>query len=168
MKTLFMTVLLFPAVAFAADDDHVIRWKGIAGVITAPNVDNAVAGIHSGTFPWVTRHGTARVNVATGAAAFQVEGLVINGANVSGTPGPVNEVVGTLVCNPGDKTPSIIDTPPVPLNVHGDARFSGHISGYIPPCANPLFLIRIGPDVQGAAGRWIATGTERFIGDDGE
>jgi len=168
MKALFAIPFLLPAISLAADnDDSIIHWKTVAGVITAPNVDNPVAGIHSGTFPWVARHGKARVNVATGAVAFEVQGLVIDGANVSGTPGPVTEVVGTLVCDAGQRTQSIIDTPAVPLSARGDARFSGHV-GYIPPCPNPLFLIRIGPGVQGAAGRWIATAAERFIGDEAD
>jgi len=54
----------------------------------------------------------------------------------------------------------------VPLNVHGDAHFSGRLQNIPVTCANPLFLVRIAAPA-GAAGRWIATGTERFIGDDG-
>jgi hypothetical protein len=60
--------------------EHFVRFERIVGVITALNVDNPVGNIHSGTFPWTTRSGTARVNLASGAVAFEVDGLVINGA----------------------------------------------------------------------------------------
>jgi hypothetical protein len=50
----------------------------------------------------------------------------------------------------------------VPLSTLGHAQFSGHIAGIPSPCSNPLFLIRIASP-EGAAGLWIATGTERLI-----
>jgi hypothetical protein len=40
---------------------------------------------------------------------------------------------------------ALIDTPKVPLNARGDAKFSGHL-GYIPHRPNPVFLVRIGPE----------------------
>jgi len=49
--------------------------------------------------------------------------------------------------------------------VHGDARFSGQFVDAPATCDNPVFLIRIAAPA-GAAGRWIATGTERFIDND--
>jgi len=76
-------------------------------------------------------------------------------------------VTGTLVCNAGDRTQTVLDTAAVPLNVHGDARFSGHIEGVPASCGNPIFLVRIATPATGAVGRWIATGAERFVGDDG-
>ncbi|HEY8188478.1 MAG TPA: hypothetical protein VIF64_20585 [Pyrinomonadaceae bacterium] len=140
-----------------------VRWDRIVGVITAVNVDNPVSNINSGTFPWVAQGGGARVNLSTGAASFQVDGLVINGAIFSGTPGPVSAVTGTLVCNPGDETTeAVLDTAAVPLNQQGDARFSGHIANIPAICANPLFLVRIATPA-GAAGLWIATGADRSI-----
>ena len=68
--------------------------------------------------------------------------------------------------NAGDKTQAVLDTARVALNAHGDAHFSGQIDNIPASCANPLFLIRIAVPA-GAAGRWIATGTERFIDDEG-
>jgi hypothetical protein len=64
-----------------------VRWRSIVGVITAQGVDNPVSSnIHSGTFAWSTRRGNASVSLTTGAAFFEVEGLVINGTMFSGTP----------------------------------------------------------------------------------
>jgi len=165
---LLLPLVLCASTAFAFDnynDDSAVRWKSIDGVITALNVDNPVGNIHSGTFPWHVRSGHASVNLSTGATSFEVEGLVINGAVFSGTPGPISAVTGTLVCNAGDQTQTVLDTPAVSLSAHGDARFSGSIAGVPASCGNPIFLIRIATPA-GAAGLWIATGSERFIGDD--
>ena len=133
-----------------------VRWERIVGVITAQNVDNPVGNIHSGTFPWSAQGGTASVDLTTGAVAFQVNGLVINGASPSGTTGPITLVKGTLVCNGGA---TVFDTPKATLNAHGDAQFAGHFAGgQIPAsCGSPVFLIRI-VSPAGAAGLWIATG----------
>ena len=165
MKNVFLALLvaLFASASFA-QAQNTVRWRAIVGVITAPNVDNPVAGsIHSGTSPWTTRAGSANVNLGTGAVSFNVEGLVLNGGNSAGTlPANFPNVVGTLVCNPGSTTAgqpqAILDTPQVSLNQQGDADFSGNLVG-IPPaqCANPLFLIR----VPAAGGRWIANGAVR-------
>lgn len=136
---------------FAADT--VVRWQRMVGVITAPNVDNPVAGISAGTLPWTTRSGSARVNLTTGAGTFEVEGLVLVGGNGSGTTGPINSVVGTLVCNPGATGQTVIDTPATALNSQGNAELSFKLN--VPPaCSSPLFLIRI-PQF---GLRWIATG----------
>ena len=157
--------LLFCAGAVMAFDlGESARWNSIVGVITVPGVDNPVSGIRAGAGPWSVRSGRARVNLSTGAAFFDVDGLVLNGSNSSGTPGPVTAVVGTLVCNPG-ASPVILDTAQVALNVHGDAQFAGQINGIPSTCNNPLFLVRIAAPA-GAAGRWIATGAERFINDE--
>lgn len=161
-----MLALLFASSVFAFDlDDSIVRWRNIVGVITAPGVDNPVGSIHAGAGPWTVRTGRARVNLITGAASFEVEGLTLNGGNNTGTPGPVSAVIGTLVCNPGTPAVAILDSTPVALNVHGDAEFSGHLQNIPVTCANPLFLVRIAAPA-GAAGRWIGAGTERFIGDD--
>ena len=169
MKKILAAVLslLCAASVFAFDsDDSIVRWRSIVGVITAPAVDNPVGGIHGGAGPWSVHSGRASVDLVAGNAFFEVEGLVLNGGTASGTPGPVSAVVGTLVCNAGTQTQAILDTAVAPLNVHGDAHFSGHLQNIPTTCANPLFLVRIAAPA-GAAGRWIATGTERFIGDDG-
>ena len=168
MLVVLFAVACFAAAGFAHDsDDDVVRWRSIAGVITTPGVNSPVAGVNAGATAWTTRAGRASVNLATGFTSFEVEGLVINGGNSSGTPGAITEVVGTLVCGAGSTTQIILDTTPVSLNVHGDARFFGHFSGVPATCVNPLFLVRIAAPA-GAAGRWIGTGVERFIGDDGK
>jgi hypothetical protein len=155
-----LTLCAVPVFGFESQDSNV-RWKSIVGVITAPAADNPVGTIHSGAGPWSVQNGRASVDLSSGFTFFDVDGLVLNGGNSSGTPGPVTAVTGTLVCNPG-AAPTILDTTPVPLNVHGDAQFSGQIVGIPATCANPLFLVRIAAPT-GAAGRWIATGSERFI-----
>jgi hypothetical protein len=151
--------------AFAwVENTSVVRWNSIVGVITAPGVDNPVAGVHAGAGPWSVRNGHARVNLTNGNTFFDVDGLVLNGSNSSGTPGPVTAVTGTLVCNPGTTTAAVLDTAAVALSTQGDAHFSGQISGIPASCENPLFLIRIAAPA-GAAGRWIATAGERHIED---
>ena len=157
---------LFLVSAFAGEDNFV-RFERIVGVITALNVDNPVGNIHSGTFPWTTRSGLARVDLTTGTVRWEVDGLVINGATFSGTPWPVTAVTGTLVCNAGAGNQTVFNTAAVPLNVHGDAQFSGKFAGGQIPgtCSNPIFLIRIAQPA-GAAGRWIATGANPSILDE--
>jgi hypothetical protein len=158
--------MLAPAVLLAQEaDDSLVHWDQIVGVITAPAVNNPAGGIASGAGPWSVRSGQAHVNLATGSAAFEVRGLVLNGGNASGTPGPVRTVVGTLVCNPGASTEVTRDSAEVRLSPRGDAHFSGEISGIPGVCANPLFLVRIGPSLAAAAGRWLATGAVRSSGD---
>ena len=98
-KTLLGVLTLLCATSvFAFDnDDSVVRWRSIVGVITAPGVDNPVAGIRAGAGPWSVRSGRAQVNLSNGATFFDVDELVLNGSNSSGTPGPVTAVTGTLV-----------------------------------------------------------------------
>jgi len=164
MKTFSLTLSLVLAAAAFAQSNTVVRWNQIVGVITAPGIDNPVGGstdangtitnqIHSGTLPWTTRGGSARVNLATGEGSFDVEGLVLNGGNASGTTGPINSVVGTLVCNPGTATQATVDTAAVDINAHGNAELSFKLN--VPAgCASALFLIR----APQAGLRWIATG----------
>lgn len=166
--------------AASHDNDSVVSWRNIAGVITAPNVDNPVAvvtdsqrnvvsQIHSGTLPWVVRTGAAQVDLATGEVEFTVKGLVLIGGNASGTAGPINQVIGTIVCNPGstdvNRPQAILDTPPVALSANGSANFDGELTDPVPSsCDSPLFLIRIGPAFGAFAGRWLATGVEPYAG----
>jgi hypothetical protein len=166
MKKLFAVLLpvtLCAVTAFAADD-AVVRWKNVVGVITIPGVNLPVGNINSGATAWSARNGRANVNLTNGNALFEVEGLVINGGNATGTTGPISAVVGTLVCGAGSTTQANFDTAAVALNAQGDARFSGRLADLPDACTNPLFLIRIAAPA-GAAGRWIATGTERFLGE---
>ena len=156
MKKSCLLLLTVCAGAFA-QTDTVVRWRGIEGVVTAPGLDNPVGQIHSGAGPWTARSGSARIDLATGNGSFEVEGLVLNGGNASGTPGAVTNIVGTLVCNAGSPAGTVetaIDTPTSALNTLGDAELSFKIN--IPAtCTNPLFLIRV------PSGRWIATGTKQ-------
>ena len=173
-KILALLLVLLPASLALADDElqasrvthatRFARWQTMVGVITAQNVSNPIsANIDSGTFAWSARGGRAFVNLDNGTTSFAVDGLVINGTSFSGTPGPVTAVTGTLVCNPGDPEEAALDTRAVTLNSRGDAAFVGHLQNLPETCANPLFLIRIATPA-GAAGRWIATGADRFIG----
>ena len=162
--------------AAGSNDESVVTWRNIVGVISAPGIDNPVAvvtnnddvvvsQIHSGTLPWVVRAGAARVNLTTGEVQFNVSGLVLIGGNATGTAGPINQVIGTVVCNPGSTDPSqlqaVVDTAPAALSTLGNARFAGELSTAVPyPCTNPLFLIRIGPAFGPFAGRWLASGVE--------
>ena len=157
-------LLLGASAAFAQGTSNVVRWQSMAGVITAQGVDNPVSkNIHSGTFAWTVRSGSASVNLATGATQFHVEGLNINGAAFSGTPGPIPAVTGTLVCNAGTTTEVALNTAAANLDAQGDTQFRGHIANIPATCSNPLFLLRIAR-LPGANGLWIATGAVRSIG----
>ena len=146
---------------------------------TAPDVDNPVAVItqgnnvlsrvSSGTLPWVTRTGYARVDRRAARSSSASAACGAGRRERSGTAGPINQVTGTLVCNPGSTSllqpQAILDTPPVALSALGDADFSGELTTAVPaPCDGPLFLIRIGPDFGSFAGRWLATGVEPRVG----
>ena len=165
-KFLSLALLLAPATLFAQQvDDSVVQWERIVGVVTAPNVDNPVAGIKAGAGPWTTHDGHARIDLLTGHASFDVEGLVLIGGNSSGTTGPVTTLNGTLVCNAGTGNPEIIDTAEVPLSPEGNAHFRGQLDSLPTTCASPLFLVRIGPSLRAAAGRWLGTGAVRTFAD---
>ena len=161
--SLLLVLLVFASASFAGDENALVRWETIVGVITTPLVNNPIAGIPSGLFPWRATGGKALVNLATGHVAFKVEGLVLVGTNFAGTRGDLAEVKGTLVCNPGTNTQAVIDTANVPFSLQGNAEFVGNLGSVPPtPCANPLFLVRL----PATPGRWIATGAVRVIGDE--
>ena len=157
MKALRLTLFLALSAGAFAQSNQVVRWNRIVGLITAPAIDNPVGvapnQIHSGGGPWTTRAGSAHVNLVTGEGSFEVEGLVLNGGNASGTPGGVNSVMGTLVCNAGTASQAVADTAATDLSAAGNAELSFRLT--VPAgCAKPLFLIRVP-----GAGKWIATGT---------
>jgi len=166
--SLTLSLVVIAGSAFAQNNNNtVVRWKTIVGNITVSNND-AVAGINPGTTPWSTTGGRASVNLSTGNVSFEVEGLVLNGGNATGTPGGVDQVEGSLICDAGQQHQTIFTTLPVPLDARGNAEFSGTFNAPPATCNNPLFLIRIGPDLPGANQRWIATGAVRsFGGSDG-
>jgi hypothetical protein len=162
-KVLVSLFLLLGVSSVFAQTSNTVRWQSFAGVITSQNVDNPVSpNIHSGTFAWTVRGGSARVDLATGVASFNIQQLVINGSKFSGTPGPITQVTGTLVCNPGADGESTHDTAAVSLDPHGNAQVTSHL-GNLGACANPLFLVRIF-NPSGARGLWIATGVDRTLG----
>jgi hypothetical protein len=168
MKLLPLALLLAPTIGLAQESsDSIVQWKHIVGVITAPSINNPVGGIPAGAGPWSVAEGHARVDLSTGQASFEVHGLVLNGSNSSGTPGPVNSVTGTLVCNTGAATQTVRDTTEVRLTAEGNAHFRGEITGIPGVCENPAFLVRIGPSfpVAAAVGRWLATGAVRSTGE---
>ena len=83
MLAVLFAVVFSAAVGLAHDNDEdVVRWRSIVGVITTPGVNNPVAGINAGATAWTTHSGRASVNLQTGFTAFEVEGLVIVRLNV--------------------------------------------------------------------------------------
>jgi hypothetical protein len=158
MKTLGTAALgavLLAALASPSRADNIVVWRTIIGVAQAGNV---VGGITGGGQPWSTREGEVLVSLDSGFVEFEVRGLVLAGGNAIGTPGPVNQVKGTLVCGPGSASPTIIDTPLVPLDAQGNAEFSGSFSSSTAGCSptDVAFLIRT------AGGGWIGNGSVRL------
>ncbi len=152
MGTAFMMgVLVSPAAAQS------VKWRTVIGIMQA---GNPVAGITGGGQPWSTLGGQTSINLSSGAVQFEVRGLVLAGGDTIGTPGAINQVKGTLVCVTG-ATPTVMDTPLVPLSARGDAEFDGSFGPIPTTCTttNMLFLIRIG------ANRWIANGAVRITPD---
>src|SRR5262249_12557646 len=117
------------SVASPAKADNV-RWQTIVGIVQAGNV---VGNITGGGQPWTTLGGRARVDLSGSRLDFNVQGLVLAGGNTIGTPGTINQVIGTLICGAG-VTNATFDTPPVPLSPQGDADFSGPIGPIASTC----------------------------------
>ena len=143
------------AAARADNDSNNVSWRRVIGIIQA---GNAVGKITGGGQPWSTLGGEAHVNLKSGHIEFEVRGLALAGGNAIGTPDGVNQVKGTIVCDPGGTSPTPFDTDLVPLSAQGDAEFSGKFSSPLPAICTPTnvtFLVRV------AAGRWIANGTVR-------
>src|SRR6202171_2155043 len=87
-----------PASASSAAADTV-RWRSVIGIIQAGNVVGNIAG---GGQPWTTLGGHASVDLSSSRVQFEVRGLVLAGGNTIGTPGAVNQVKGTLICDAGN------------------------------------------------------------------
>jgi hypothetical protein len=166
MKTLTTTAvgaLLLVAIASPsqADDSGFVRWKKIIGVAQAGDVvgiaPNTVTG---GGQPWSTLDGDVVVNLNEGSVYFEVRGLVLAGGNSIGTPGPVTNVIGTLLCGlaAGDTT-NIISTPAVPLSAQGNAEFYGSFSSSTTSCSatDVAFLLV----ANAVGGPWIGNGAVR-------
>ena len=147
--------LLLTATASPSRADNIAVWRTIIGIAQAGNV---VGGITGGGQPWSAREGAVLVVLDSGFVEFEVRGLVLAGGNTIGTPGPVNQVKGTLVCGPGSASPTVIDTPLVPLDAQGNAEFSGSFSSSTAGCSamDVAFLVRT------AGGAWIGNGSVRI------
>jgi hypothetical protein len=148
------TVFLI-SIASPSQADNIVVWRTIRGIEQAGNM---VGGITGGGQPWSTREGEVLVSLDSGFVEFEVRGLVLAGGNTIGTPGPVTQVKGTLVCGPGSASPTVIDTPLVPLDAQGNAEFSGAFSSSTAGCnaMDVAFLVRT------AGGTWIGNGSVRL------
>jgi hypothetical protein len=155
LGTAVLGALLLIAIASPSHAQNIVVWRAITGVAQAGNV---VGGITGGGQPWSTREGEVLVQLDSGFVAFEVRGLVLAGGNAIGTPGPVTQVKGTLVCGPGSASPVVIDTPLVPLDAQGNAEFAGSFSSSTAGCSptDVAFLIRV------SAGAWIGNGSVRL------
>lgn len=144
-----------------AGEGGLLQWQTIVGIVQANNVVGSGSGaVIGGGQPWTTSGGHASVDLQSRQISFEVRGLVFAGGNTIGTPLPVTQVKGTLVCDTdgsaGGGNSVLVDTPSVPLDVDGDAQFNGTVAVLPAECLdNPdvAFLIRV-PGLN----RWIANG----------
>jgi hypothetical protein len=144
----------------SAGSDDFIRWESVIGIIQGNNVVGSGTGAVTGApGPWSATAGHASVHLQSGHVEFGVRGLVLAGGNSIGTPGTVERVKGTLVCDTtggaSGGTSGIVDTPSVPLDDQGNAHFNGFVAAMPASCAADLpiaFLIRT------ESGRWLANG----------
>jgi hypothetical protein len=151
-----------------------VRWKTIDGILQTGDLVGVGTGQVTGAAPWVTTGGSAYVNLDSDQVNFYVRGLVLAVGSVPsqgifgapiGTPGPVTQVKGTLVCNVDGSANGgnsvDIDTPPTTLDSQGNAHFSGSFTSSLPTvCSsetNDAFLIRIVLPTS-FANAWIAFG----------
>ncbi len=135
--------------AVRTENPGAVRWSQIVGIVEAGNLVGTGGGqLRGGGQPWSARSGNAQLNVRNEKLSFEVKGLVLAGGNGIGTPGPVLNVKGTLVCDTdgsatGDSV--LVDTPAVELSVAGDASFSGSVAPLPSECfdeADIAFVIR--------------------------
>jgi hypothetical protein len=155
-------VSLLAVLCSAKANAATVQWQSIVGnpipSITSAVTRNTVGGVLAGTDPWSTQGGSAEVDLTTRHVIFSVKGLVFGAETVVGTPGPVTEVKGALVCGPGAAKPAVFYTPAVPLSAQGAAAFSGFFASSTAGCSatNVAFLI-----VNANNNRWIAYGAVR-------
>lgn len=144
-----------------ADNSGFVSWKKIIGVAQASNVvGNSPNTATGGGQPWSTLDGNAVVNLNEGTVYFEVRGLVLAGGNSIGTPGPVTNVVGTLVCGlMPNETTALIDTQAVPLSAEGNAEFFGTFNSSTAGCSatDVAFLVRNAATTEA----WIGNGAVR-------
>jgi len=172
---------LLATIALIAMTGHIalaqeLRWRTVIGIRQAGDRVGVGSGQVTGAAPWATTGGSVDVDLNNGQVNFNVKGLVLAVGSVPpsffglpiGTPGPVSQVKGTLVCdvdgtaNFGNSV--LIDTPATPLNQQGNAHFAGSFVSSLPSlCSSEnddAFLIRI-VEPSSFAGRWIAFGAVR-------
>jgi hypothetical protein len=118
--------------------------------IVGSNPGVTIAGVKSGSAPWVVNHGFAVLN-DDGRLRADVHGLILPNL---GTPGPVTAVAASVVC--GDAVAATSDS--VTLSVDGNAEI--HAKLQVPsPCLGTIVLIRAtafnGTPLP-APGPWIA------------
>jgi hypothetical protein len=174
---LFSTVLLTLAFFTATAAAQTVSWKQIVGIIPANTPVGTGSGIVPGGFaPWTTTEGAARVNLRNGKIEFVVRGLVFAGGNTIGTPAPITQVNGTLVCDANGSAGGnsvLVQTPSVPLTSTGDAFFSGKVGSIPSVCLTEpdlAFLIRATATANGPIppdkAPWIANGAVLLRGHD--
>jgi hypothetical protein len=171
--SLMLAALLVGLVPAGADPETAARrhisapkWSDIVGIVQAQNKVGVGTGqITGGGQPWTTQSGKAQIDLETGRLKFSVRGLVLAGGNSIGTPGGVNMVKGTLVCDTdgsgGGGNSVLVDSPLVSLSPEGDADFSGDVI-LSPVCQTEpdiAFVIRT------ESGAWIANGSVRKRGE---
>jgi hypothetical protein len=137
-----------------------VRWQTIIGTFfigaTPGTSANTVGGIIGGGEPWSTLGGHAYVDLTTGAVDFKVKGLVLAGGNSIGTPGPLTQVMGALVCSPKSSPMVFYTSPASTLSGQGDAEFHGSFGPLPTVCSatNIAFLIT----TTASPPHWIANG----------
>jgi len=143
-----------------ADDNN-----GLEGRLVGSAVGEHVAGIASGSAPWVVAQGPFNIT-ANGRIQVEIRGLLIADGPAANTVGPVTMVSASLSCN--DVVAG--STAAVPLSTAGDASI--HDTLTIPAtCIAPALLIRIAATTAGplANGPFIAVnvlGAKSGGGDD--
>jgi hypothetical protein len=164
-KSLIVSGLALGAAAIgqnaSAGPGDLLHWQSVIGIVQANNVVGSGAGAATGGgSPWSALGGQVTVHLEDGKIDFDVRGLVLAGGNSVGTPGPVVQVKGTLVCDTDGSASGgnsvLVDTPLVELGDQGDAQFHGTVGALPSACTSEpdiAFLIRVG------SGRWIANAT---------
>ena len=167
MKKLIAIATLGLALSFSffplTAEAETVKWRQVVGIVLGGSpVGSGTGQVTGAPGPWSIREGSVRVDLESGQIVFTVRGLVLAASNGIGTPGPVAQITGTLVCDTdgsaGGGNSTLIDTPLVPLNSQGNAGFSGNIGPLPDSCVNEsdiAFLIRAFGDV------WIANGAVR-------
>ena len=146
------TVALLTASTAMAAHRQEVRWRAFVGNIrtgAAGAVGSGTGAVDAAGAPWVATGGNAHVDLSSGNLRFNIRGLVLVDTNAVGTPGPVSQVVGTLVCDTdgsaGGGNSVLVSTPEVPLSEQGEAEFNGNLGSLPAACVTEpdiAFLVR--------------------------